>query len=79
MHCYNFWEDFLKSVVNGNQNSLNTSGSAEKDSDWNGCFLTYTPPPPSPYLWDQGKVSLGKGREAPFVRKREKKGGRSLR
>ena len=35
------------------------------NSDWNGFFLTYTPPP-SPYLWDQGKVSLGKGREAPF-------------
>ena len=68
---FNSRNGYLKSVVNGDRNSLNTSISAEKDREQRlKCLFPYLPPPllppsppsPTPYfLWDQGKMSLGKG------------------
>ena len=57
---FNSRNGYLKSVINGDRNSLNTSISAEKDREQRlKCLFPYLPPPPPPR--DQGKMSLGKG------------------
>ena len=46
---FNSRNGYLKSVVNGDRNSLNTSISAEKDREQRlKCLFPYLPPPPSP-------------------------------
>ena len=64
---FNSRNGYLKSVVNGDRNSLNTSISAEKDREQRlKCLFPYLPPPPSQEIkvrcrWEKGvflEVSL---------------------
>ena len=65
---FNSRNGYLKSVVNGDRNSLNTSISAEKDREQRlKCLFPYLPPPPPPQeikvrcRWEKGvflEVSL---------------------
>ena len=65
---FNSRNGYLKSVINGDRNSLNTSISAEKDREQRlKCLFPYLPPPPPPQeikvrcRWEKGvflEVSL---------------------